>query len=340
MARIALNQALLIAGFVAIIMLVIECLNVFSRGAWQERLSRRLFGQYLLASFLGVTPGCLGAFAVVAMYAHRRLTLGSVVAAMIATSGDESFVMFAMIPKTAFLIHGLLFVIGLLGAFLTDWLAGPKTTRFLSCSEDFRLHEQDCGKFFEVGQFVAQWKKCSAARGALFFSLLLFIFLVVAGEIGPGHWNWIRATILLTSGIGLFIVAAAPEHFLEEHLWKHVVRQHVPRVFLWTFSALWLMELLVHQWQIGEAIQNSKWIMLTIAALIGLAPESGPHLIFVTLFSKNLIPLSVLLASCIVQDGHGMLPMLAHSRRTFFLIKLINLAIGLAAGAALMALGF
>ncbi len=87
-----LSHALLITGFVAIIMLVIEYLNVISQGAWQERLARHLFGQYLLAAFLGTTPGCLGAFAVVTMYAHRRMTLGSVVAAKIATSGDESFV--------------------------------------------------------------------------------------------------------------------------------------------------------------------------------------------------------------------------------------------------------
>jgi hypothetical protein len=277
---------------------------------------------------------------VVAMYTHRRLTLGSVVAAMIATSGDESFVMFALIPKTAALLTVLLFFIGLLSGFLTDRLAGAKGTRFLSCNEDFRIHEQDYCSCFDAEQFVAQWKKCSAARGTLAFALLAFLFFVATGRIGPDQWNWIRVTLFSAAGVGLFIVISVPDHFLEEHLWKHVIREHVPKIFFWTFGALFLTELIVNHWNIGDSIQSNKWIVLILSGLIGLVPESGPHLIFVTLFDKNLVPLSTLITSSIVQDGHGLLPMLAHSRRTFILIKLIALFVGLIVGCALMALGY
>ena len=94
-----LKHALMITSFVFAMMLVIEYVNVLSRGSWQQKLTRGRWAQYLLAAFLGATPGCLGAFAVVAMYSHRVLSLGAVVAAMIATSGDEAFVMLAMIPR-------------------------------------------------------------------------------------------------------------------------------------------------------------------------------------------------------------------------------------------------
>ena len=93
------KHALMITGFVFVMMLVTEYVNVLTRGSWQQGLSRNRWGQYLLAAFLGATPGCLGAFAVVAMYSHRTLTVGAVVAAMVATSGDEAFVMLAMIPR-------------------------------------------------------------------------------------------------------------------------------------------------------------------------------------------------------------------------------------------------
>ena len=334
-----LSHALLITGFVAVIMLVIEYVNVVSRGAWQERLSGHRIGQVALAALLGVTPGGLGAFAVVAMYTHRRMTLGSVVAAMIATSGDESFVMFALVPRAALLVHGALFLLGLAAGILTDALAGPRLTAFLSCREDFRLHEEEPRRMFSADRFLAEWRKCSPARGTLSFLLLGFLSLVVLGKIGPEQWDWIRVTLLVTSGVGLFIVATVPEHFLEEHLWKHVVRQHAPRIFLWTFGALFLMDLIVHYWRIGEAIQGSRWIILALAALVGLVPESGPHLIFVTLFSQGLVPFGTLLASSLVQDGHGMLPLLAHSRKTFVVVKLINLLLGLAVGAVFLALG-
>lgn len=72
-------------------------------------------------------------------------------------------------------------------------------------------------------------------------ALMLFIFGLLAGQLGPSAWNWIRITLLLTSAVGLFIVATVPDHFLEKHLWEHIAKQHVPRTFAWTFSALLLV---------------------------------------------------------------------------------------------------
>ena len=54
---------------------------------------------------------------------------------------------------------------------------------------------------------------------------------------------------------------------------------------------------------------------------------------FLTLSARGSVPFSVLLASSIVQDGHGMLPMLAHSRRAFLGIKAVDLAAGALCGA-------
>jgi hypothetical protein len=50
--------------------------------------------------------------------------------------------------------------------------------------------------------------------------------------------------------------------------------------------------------------------------------------VFVMMFAQGLIPFSVLLASSIVQDGHGMLPLLSYSVKDSILIKLFNLAFG------------
>ena len=127
------GHAFMITGFVFVMMLVVEYLNVLSEGRWQERLAGHGWGQYVLAAALGATPGCLGAFAVVAMYSHRVVTMGAVVAAMIATSGDEAFVMFAMIPKQALLLTAVLFVLGLGGGVLTDLILGKRKTAGIWC---------------------------------------------------------------------------------------------------------------------------------------------------------------------------------------------------------------
>jgi hypothetical protein len=74
--------------------------------------------------------------------------------------------------------------------------------------------------------------------------------------------------------------------------------------------------------------------------LVGIIPESGPHLIFVILFASGSIPISILLASSIVQDGHGSLPLLAESPKGFLKVKLINILVGLIAGFSGLMLGF
>ncbi|MDD5230861.1 MAG: putative manganese transporter, partial [Candidatus Marinimicrobia bacterium] len=89
-----------------------------------------------------------------------------------------------------------------------------------------------------------------------------------------------------------------------------------------------------------QYFSETRLLILVIACLVGLIPESGPHLIFVTMFARGLAPFSVLLASSIVQDGHGMLPLLAHSRRDFIRVKLINFGFGLLIGLIGLWLGF
>lgn len=334
------RHALMITGFVFMMLLVIEYLNVVSRGSWQNRLIGHRWGQYVLAAFLGATPGCLGAFAVVAMYSHGVVTLGAVVAAMIATSGDASFVMLAIMPKQALLVFGSLFVLGVACGPATDALVGSERSRRIPESHGFDLHREALCDGFLGAEVLQQWKQCTPARGILAAVLAVFLLGLCAGWVGPEKWNWIRVTLLLTSAAALFIVSTVPDHFLEEHLWEHVVRRHVPKIFMWTLAALVGMYILTEHLDLEGALHRGRWIVLLVACLVGLIPESGPHIIFVTLYAQGSIPMSILLASSIVQDGHGMVPVLAHSRRAFVVIKAINLVVGLLVGAIAMAMGF
>ncbi|MDY6844221.1 MAG: putative manganese transporter, partial [Thermodesulfobacteriota bacterium] len=74
-------------------------------------------------------------------------------------------------------------------------------------------------------------------------------------------------------------------------------------------------------------------------ALIGIVPESGPHLIFVMMYAQGLVPFSVLFTVSFVQDGHGMLPLLSYTIKDSILIKVFNLVFGLVVGGILFAIG-
>jgi hypothetical protein len=92
------KHALMITSFVFVMMLIIEYLNVQTKGSWQNSLQKSRWMQYLLSAFLGATPGCLGAFTVVALYAHNIVSFGALVTVMISTSGDEAYVMLSIFP--------------------------------------------------------------------------------------------------------------------------------------------------------------------------------------------------------------------------------------------------
>jgi len=335
-----LRQALTITSFVAVMMLVIEYVNVLSQGAWQTQLAGHRWGQYVLGAFLGVIPGCLGAFAVVGMYTHGVLTLGAVIAAMIATMGDETFVMLALLPGQAVLTLGILFVLGVMVGALSDVVVRRRGALKPATCHSLVVHSADSCNCFPRGRILRQWARCSLARGILAASLFLLILGLLTGQIGPPAWDWIRITLLCVFAVALYIVSTVPDHFLAEHLWKHVVRKHVLRIFLWTFGALMLMYVLTEHLHLEEELERGRWILLIVACLIGLIPESGPHMVFVTLYAQGAIPFSILLASSIVQDGHGMLPLLAHSRPAFLGVKAVNFLVGILVGGIGLLIGW
>jgi len=335
-----LKQALMITGFVFVMMLIIEYINVQTKGLWHDHLSKAKWKQYFLAAFLGAIPGCLGAFTAVTLFSHRIISFGAVVTAMIATSGDEAFVMLAMFPHKAILLTAIIFVIGIIAGFITDKFISQKHFEIKFAHNKFPLHEEIKCDCFPHGNLFSNFIKTSFTRILIIIIVSIFLLGTLFGEIGPEKWNWIRITIMLTSFVALFIVITVPEHFLKEHLWGHIVKIHILRIFLWTFGTLLLVKVLFHFIDINSWITYNIFIVLAVALLVGIIPESGPNLVFVTLFASGTIPFSILLANSIVQDGHGMLPMLAESKRGFLAVKAVNMVFGLIMGIIGLLAGF
>jgi hypothetical protein len=333
------KHAIMITGFVFMMMLLVEYINVQTKGAWQKKLVGNPWKTYLFAGILGALPGCLGAFTAVTLFSHRFISFGAIVTTMIATSGDEAFVMFAMIPEQAFLITGIILVVGILAGWLTDKFYDASALLEKLAETGMPLHEKKC-ESFQKGNFFDFIKRPSLHRIALGVVILFMIIGVVTGVLLEKAELWKRITLIGAFLLSLFIVLNIPHHFLKEHIWNHIVKVHIPRIFLWTFGTLLMIHLFMEFIDLQNWIASNLFIVLLIAVLIGIIPESGPHLIFVTMFVEGAIPLSILLASSIVQDGHGMLPLFAESKRGFFAVKKINVLAGLMVGIAGLLMGF
>jgi hypothetical protein len=336
--RAVLADSLLITGFVFVMMLIVEYLNVATRGTLQRLAARKGFPTYAASAALGAAPGCLGSFAAVSLYVHGALSFGAIVANMIATSGDEAFVMVALFPRQALLLGVLLFAYGIFVGVLVDRFAPHLGVATVCCETGLAVHEEELRNRLPLK--LQAFRSLSLQRATLVVVLGLFALAVALGALGADEQSWIRVTLLALAVVALWIVLTVPEHFLEVHLYQHVARRHVPRLFLWVLGVLVVIAAAeAGGFPLAGFVRTHQGWALLAAALVGVIPESGPHLVFVMLFAQGAIPFSVLAASSVVQDGHGMLPLLAESRREFVRVKVINLIAGLVLGGALALAG-
>jgi len=300
-----LRNTLMITCFVLVIMLFIELLNLFTQGKWSHWLSHYKPLQVLIATILGLIPGCFGGFAVVGMWTHGAISFGALIAAMISSVGDEAFVMLVQMPDKAFILFGILLVIGLVVGITIDKL-GIRVARPKNMHEHLVVHEHEQMCLHDLfGNWKTNCRKMSVTRFLLITGLILFIYGMVTGFFehehheGAGHLAqaatnggfrlpleeaWFNNIFLILALIILATFVFVDDHFLEEHLWHHIIRQHVPKIFLWTFAALLLIHFLMGSVDMTNWVEKNQLLVLLLAVLVGIIPESGPHLIFITLF--------------------------------------------------------
>ena len=364
-----------------VMMMLIEYVNIQSRGNIFNRLKSSPVKQVFAGAILGLIPGCIGGFAVVSLYTHRMLSFGALVAMMVASTGDESFIMLAVIPKTAIILFALLFLLAVATGLLVDKFNNrerkslslrPHCRRLLVDSFNrkesapfegeghFAIHDDCGGTHDHSGEIfnkktLSNFSKISRERILIMLGISLFVIAIIAGVLEHGHGTpemsevhlhendmhahthldifserWINLMFALVGIFALYLTAKANDHFIKIHLWNHVIRKHLLSIFLWTFSALLIIHVGLQYLHIERWIGDNIYLMILLAALVGLIPESGPHIVFISMFAGGMVPFSVLLSNSIVQDGHTALPLLVESKKSFLEAKLINIAIGIA----------
>lgn len=369
-----LRDSILITGIVIIMMMMIESFNLEKHSGFFEKTGGSSLKQVLLAAILGSIPGCIGGFAAVSLYSKRLIGFGALTAMMIASCGDEAFVMLAMMPDRALLIFAILFLLAVFCGTGVDFYIKQKGLRKgavmegrdsslalrMTGKEALRMtgketlgmgeknDEGDADSSLALGMTGKEderrsltWYRVVLTAATVFFAVALACGWLdhshAAPEKGRIHidllsewWmNMIFAILCIAMAV---ILCFRPDRFIKETLWHHILSRHLPVIFAWTFGVLLLIGILSEYIDISRWVSSNPAIMILLAVAIGIIPESGPHLIFVSLYAGGLVPFPVLLASCISQDGHSALPLLAEDKKSFAYTKLFKCVIALAAG--------
>lgn len=338
----ALRTTILISGMVVVMMLMIESLNIGSKGRWAAALRRTRTGQVVVSAILGCIPGCMGGFASVSLYNNRMISFGALVAMLIATSGDEAFIMLGLFPKTALMLTAALLVIAVVVGLLVDAFKVGRTKEMLVEDAD-EIHAEDLDHEHHHGRTFG-WK-----RILMFACVAIYLLSLALGFLEHEHEgaeevhyagfnllseDWMNIMFAVLGIVLLAVLLFGADHIVEEHLWRRIFIKHLPPIFGWTFGILLLLGICSQFVDIAAWTSANVPLMILFATLIGIIPESGPHLVFITLFASGAIPFPVLLASCISQDGHAALPLFAESKSAFLKAKAINCVVALVAGFA------
>ena len=364
-----LRNAVLITGLVLIMMLMIEYCNIGSHGSLFARLKSSGINQVLIGTLLGLVPGCIGGFAAVSLFTHKLLSFGALTAMMIASSGDEAFVMLATMPLKALLLFAILGALAIVTGLVCDRYLF-KEQNFAFCPDGYEIHKEHDSSIaspFRLSSYKDALRRPSRERLLLLAGIALFVVALLSGFAGHDHAGhdhaghdhavhqeslqeiieerhlstftlhlldeeWMNCLFAIMSIVTLLFTATAKEHFIKEHLWHHVIKRHLLSIFLWTLGGLAVCKIGVQYLNIEEWVSSNMIFVILLAVAIGIIPESGPHLVFVTLYLNGIVPFSVLLANSISQDGHTALPLLASSRKTFLKAKAVNIIIGAVVG--------
>lgn len=110
--------------------------------------------------------------------------------------------------------------------------------------------------------------------------------------------------------------------------------QETAFVGTWVFVAYFAYELFIlllgsGNYLVGETLMTgfltqTGIMAVVIGVLIGIIPGCGPQIIFVTLFTKGLVPFAALLGNAISQDGDALFPLIAIHKRSALWATILN----------------
>ncbi len=346
------SQSVMITIVVIMLMILIEYVNVKTSGKWMFIIKQKAWLQVLLAAFLGWIPGCVGIFAVVSLYTHRLLSFGALLAAAIATFGDEAFFMFSLMPAQAALMSGILMLMAVAAGIIADSLGGKKNIMPGNADMHFELHAEDGHMHHHDHTYSsgsARWYRWLMVGVAVLFAVgiaggymghehVVSDAFAMSDEHSHEHHGMSGENIifLVLTGITLLLLCVVNDHFMQEHVVNHVIKKHFLKIFGWILVILAILAVIRTQvhWESLLQHEAGEYMLLLVAILIGCIPESGPHLIVMFMCMSGMVPFTTLIANSIVQEGHGGLPLLAEKPQDFVKIKIIKIILALAVGIA------
>lgn len=313
----------------------------------------------IVGSFSGAIPGCGATIVVASLYKNKQISFGGLFAAFISTLGEGSFVLLGASNEAD--------VASNLAAYATITIFGLITGVIFGSLSDifgFRVRSESNQQNYTDTQPFQE--KQEHLEGVFIESLGFYAIIVMAIFLAPGSimalWGggidaiseltyWVSTLLTATCIIFYFVIrfiykrhdCYCDKDNIKSTILHAVldVAMVVTYVFFGLFFANYIIDVLVGAETFDAWMTSSAYLVVLLAALIGLTPGCGGMIaVAVAFITIPNFPVAALIAAAIATSGDGIFPLLAQNRKDGLIISVLGLVVALFIGYIALFLGF
>ena len=312
----------------------------------------------IIGSLLGVIPGCGATIVVASLYQSNKISFGGLFATFISTLGEGSFVLLGASNEAD--------VVGNLQAYATITICGLIAGiifGYLSDFFGFRAKPESTHEMFEENNKNQPDKNTLSdifIQNVGFYAIISMAIFLAPGSIIALWGQDIDAISSLTYWISIALSATCIIYYcISRFTYKNHdcysdmnnikstmlhaildVALVVTYVFIGLFTTNYIIDVMVGAETFDGWMTSSKYIVVLLAALIGVIPGCGGMIaVAVSFITIPNFPMAALISAAIATSGDGIFPLLAKNKKDGFIISVAGLAIALFVGYIALALG-
>ncbi|MAZ00991.1 MAG: hypothetical protein CMP58_02210 [Flavobacteriales bacterium] len=313
----------------------------------------------IIGSLLGAIPGCGATIVVASLYKNQKISFGGLFATFISTLGEGSFVLLGASNESDVAgnlqAYATITIFGLVAGFIFGYLFD--ILGFRANFKNNNLNHKDDQK--------TQIKQSSLAGVFVdkigFYAIILMAIFLAPGSIMAlwgggidsiaGLTYWISILLTITCMIfyfsSRFIYKSHNCHSDYNNIKSTIshsildVAMVVTYVFIGLFFANYIIDVLVGAETFDKWMRSSEYVVVLLAALIGLTPGCGGMIaVAVAYMIIPDFPIAALIAAAIATSGDGIFPLLAENRKDGLIVSGLGLLVALFVAYTALFIGF
>lgn len=313
----------------------------------------------IIGSFLGAIPGCGATIVVASLYKNKKISFGGLFATFISTLGEGSFVLLGASDEADVAgnlkAYATITIFGLLAGIIFGYLFDVSPYR---SNYDNNLEKQ-------AENHSLSTKKNTLSNTItvnIGFYAIIAMAIFLAPESIMALWGGGIDTIAdLTYWVSIALtITCIVFHFITRFIYKHHdchcddddiksitlnaiidVAMVITYVFIGLVVANYVIDVLVGAETFDAWMTSSTYIVILLAALIGVMPGCGGMIaVAIAFITIPNFPMAALIAAAIATSGDGIFPLIAENKKDGLIVSLAGLVVALVIGYIALSLGF